>query len=136
MDAYADRFHTAMGQLKRKMVQEFTSRLEAGLTYPQFFLLHFIQDKGSCKASELAERMEVKPSAITVMIDRLVNNGYVVRCPDESDRRVYRIELTEKGRQMLDEKNEIRKEIARRYLSKLDAGEAERFLQTLEKLAK
>lgn len=136
LDIYVERFHSAMESLKRKMIQEFSSRLEFGLTPPQFFMLRMIQDKGPCKATVLADELEVKPSAITVMIDRLVNHGLVERAQDETDRRAYFIRLTEKGQQVLADMNAIRKEIASRYFTKIDSEEAEQFLRTLEKLAK
>ncbi|OES44608.1 hypothetical protein BA724_10105 [Domibacillus iocasae] len=30
-------------------------------------MLHFIEEKGKCKLTQLAERLDVKPSAITVI---------------------------------------------------------------------
>ncbi|TNJ66932.1 MarR family transcriptional regulator [Paenibacillus hemerocallicola] len=133
---YVDRFHSAMESFKRKIVQEFSGRLQYGLTMPQFFMLHMIRDKGPCKATALAEQMEVKPSAITVMIDRLVNHGFVERSHDERDRRIVLIRLTEQGKQALVQMNQIRAEIASRYFDKIDKDEAEQFLNILEKLAK
>jgi DNA-binding MarR family transcriptional regulator len=133
---YVDRFHSAMESFKRKIVQEFSGRLQYGLTMPQFFMLHMIRDKGPCKATALAEQMEVKPSAITVMIDRLVNHGFVERSHDERDRRIVLIRLTEQGKQVLVQMNQIRAEIASRYFDKIDKDEAEQFLNILEKLAK
>lgn len=133
---YVDRFHSAMESFKRKIVQEFSGRLQYGLTMPQFFMLHMIRDKGPCKATALAEQMEVKPSAITVMIDRLVNHGFVERSHDERDRRIVLIRLTEQGKQVLVQMNQIRAEIASRYFDKIDKVEAEQFLNILEKLAK
>ncbi len=41
--------------------------------------------------------MYVKPSAITVMIDRLIDQELVERYHDKDDRRVVVIELTKKG---------------------------------------
>ncbi|MDF2720148.1 MAG: MarR family transcriptional regulator [Paenibacillus sp.] len=135
-EGYVDRFHSAMESFKRKMIQEFSSKLQFGLTPPQFFMLHMIREKGPCKATLLAEQMEVKPSAITVMIDRLVNHGLVERRHDDKDRRVVLIQLTEQGRQALIQMDRIRREIAGRYFDKIDPQEAEQLLNILEKLTK
>ncbi|GAA3408728.1 MarR family winged helix-turn-helix transcriptional regulator [Paenibacillus hodogayensis] len=135
-ETYVERFHTAMESFRRKMLQEFSSQVTFGLTPPQFFLLHLIKEKGPCKATVLAEQTEVKPSAITVMIDRLVNHGYVERSHDTKDRRVVLIQLTDQGKQVLEQMERIRRQMVQRLFDKIEPQEAEYFLNILEKLVK
>ena len=49
---------------------------------------------------ELSSALSVPMSTATRMIDWFVNNGYVQRLPDPEDRRVVRVALTDKGRQL------------------------------------
>lgn len=47
-----------------------------GVTPAQLFVLASLKKHGSLKVSEIAERMEVKPSAVTLMADRLEQKSY------------------------------------------------------------
>lgn len=42
---------------------------------------------GALTASQLAERLTMKPSAVTALVDRLVKAGYAERVADTADRR-------------------------------------------------
>lgn len=53
------------------------------------------------RMADLAERLEVVPRAVTTLVDALEANGAVRRVPDQSNRRVTRIELTDEGRSTL-----------------------------------
>ncbi|GIP40374.1 MarR family transcriptional regulator [Paenibacillus sp. J31TS4] len=132
-DTYSQRFQMALFTLLKRIGPEQHANL--GVTGPQFYILMCLHREGSCKASRLAELMEVKPSAITVMIDRLVSHGLVIREADEQDRRVVLIGLTEKGRQVLEQVKEKREEIVTQHLSCLEPDELHAFIQSFEKVA-
>lgn len=52
---------------------------------------------------ELAEKMQVKPSTLNVMIGRMEKNGYIEKKQDEKDSRKSRIYFTEKGRSICED---------------------------------
>jgi DNA-binding MarR family transcriptional regulator len=52
---------------------------------------------GVCYASTLATARQMRISAITPVIDALVNRGWVTRAPETGDRRRIRLELTPAG---------------------------------------
>jgi DNA-binding MarR family transcriptional regulator len=52
---------------------------------------------------ELASALHVGPSAITPLVDRLVEAGYATRAPDHHDRRVIRLQATEQGTAALEQ---------------------------------
>jgi len=67
----------------------------------------FILDKvGKSPMSELGKFLLVSKPNITFHVDRLVQDGLVKRIPDESDRRVIYIHLTDKGKQFVQRKKE------------------------------
>ncbi|GED34845.1 MULTISPECIES: MarR family winged helix-turn-helix transcriptional regulator [Brevibacillus] len=107
-----------------------------GLTGPQFYILHQLDQKGKCTVGELAESMAVKPSAITAMIDRLDKHEFVVRDRDENDRRVVHIRLTASGIETLNQVKAHRLEILQHYLSHLSPEELESLIHVFEKMAK
>ncbi|MEE8440536.1 MAG: MarR family transcriptional regulator [Spirochaetia bacterium] len=63
-------------------------------------LLH-LRQIGSCAVSDISEDLGVTNAAVSQMLDRLVQNGLVLREEDPKDRRAKRIELTPRGRQVM-----------------------------------
>lgn len=129
------RFENGFWATFRKLGPELTEQADGKLTGQQYFVLHFLSSKGVCKVTDLAEKMKVKPSASTVMIDRLVKNEYVHRRHDDKDRRVVLIQLTDKGEKALQKMIQLRQEVIGRYFSEIDSVKLEVFLEVLEQIA-
>ncbi|WP_411832790.1 MarR family transcriptional regulator [Paenibacillus dokdonensis] len=66
-------------------LDQLIGQLDVGVTPSQYYLLGAIQEKEPCSISSLAKKMDVTPSAITVMLDRLVQSKFVSRYHDEKD---------------------------------------------------
>jgi DNA-binding MarR family transcriptional regulator len=62
---------------------------------------------GADSASELGRRMAVSKQAAAKTIAVLEERGYVARSPDAGDRRRMRLEVTDRGRALLDDGEEI-----------------------------
>ncbi|MCL6547448.1 MAG: MarR family transcriptional regulator [Alicyclobacillus sp.] len=135
IDAATRRFERSLHILMQHLGPHLIQRMPFGLTPGQLFMLYFVRQERRCSVSKLAEKMEVSPSAITVMLDRLENHGLVKRTRDQADRRVVVVELTEAGEQRLDQVLQARRRIVRHCLSHVGSGELEPFLRTLEALA-
>ncbi|MGD8189362.1 MarR family winged helix-turn-helix transcriptional regulator [Brevibacillus ginsengisoli] len=135
LEGQIKRFETGFMTTFRKIGPELTEKADTKLTGQQFFVLYFLFNKGVCKVTDLAEKMKVKPSASTVMIDRLVKNDYVHRRHDDKDRRVVLISLTQKGEQALQEMLVLRRQVIGRYLSEIDPMKLDIFLDVLEQIA-
>lgn len=132
---YAGRFHKTMAETNRKVISWISASLEDGLTIQQYFILQQFADDERMTSSLLAERMEVKPSAITVIIDRLVQNGFVERFADPGDRRVTLLKLTEKGVAALEKVRNQFLDVTARLLAVLDESEVETFIRSFERIA-
>ncbi|MDV7765686.1 MarR family transcriptional regulator [Peribacillus sp. CSMR9] len=89
------RIRKKLGAIVAKNLQPY------GLTSPQFFILLILKKEGVIKSTQLADFLTVKPSAITVFVDKLVEMDYVKRQPSEKDRRVINLELKEAGQEIL-----------------------------------
>ena len=83
----------------------------------------------------LAEVLNVKPSAITVMLERLVQHGLVSRVQDTRDRRAVAVTLTEEGENVLKKARENSKTILRKYAALLDDYELQALNSILHKFA-
>ena len=68
--------------------------MDVELTMPQFRALVMIRRWGPQSGRELARKLHVTPGTLVPLIDRLEEQGYVRRVPDQEDRRLTWIELT------------------------------------------
>ncbi len=134
LEKYMERLQRVFMITMRRMGKEMLE-CEPKLTGPQFYILQFLDRKGKCTVSELAEEMSVKPSAITAMIDRLYKQDFVFRDRDERDRRVVFIQISEVGKKVMLEFSAKRKQIVKKYLSRLNQEEIESFVSIYEKLS-
>lgn len=74
-----------------------------GLTMTEAGMLSFLAEHGSLTQRELADRLQITPAPCGVAIDGLVKRGLVERRSDPTDRRVWRIVLTEAAVPVLQE---------------------------------
>jgi DNA-binding MarR family transcriptional regulator len=107
---------------------------DTDLTLRQLRTLRYIQEKGTVRASDLADEFNVTPATITAQIDRLVKTGWLERVNSEEDRRAINIALTKLAQKNL-------KKITQDNLDKLDwvfdplnKGEQDQLLKILEKI--
>src|SRR5262245_55639032 len=132
---HIDKIQALTFAIGKKMQTELLEQMQAsGLTPPQFYILKILDHYGASRATQLAEKMYVKPSAITVTIDRLIDHGLVERYHDNNDRRVVVIELTKKGKATVEEAMAARNEHIAKYFSQLELQEREDLLRLFEKL--
>lgn len=135
VEGYGERFETALFLILQNLGgPRLIKRANIELTPGQVYMLRFIQREVQCNPSKLAEHMEVSPSAVTIMLDRLENHGYVERKRDTEDRRVVTAALTKAGEAALNEIHQFRRRITEYCLAKLQADELGRFVNTLEEL--
>ena len=71
---------------------------ELGLYRGQPPVLHALWEREGLTHSELADLLQVQPATITKMIQRMERTGFVQRRSDPEDQRVSRVYLTETGR--------------------------------------
>lgn len=72
-----------------------------GLSMPQFGILMQLHYRHNCGVSDLSERFDITNAAASQLVDKLVQSGLIQREEDPNDRRAKRLNLTEKGRQLI-----------------------------------
>ena len=83
----------------RRVVYD-TGLKPAGVTRSQGWVLAYLSREDGQPQSELAAELDLGKVALGGLIDRLEASGMVERKPDAQDRRVKRIFLTSKGREV------------------------------------
>jgi MarR family transcriptional regulator, organic hydroperoxide resistance regulator len=61
-------------------------------------VLRVLMDEDGLKSSEVADRAWSSPGTVTAVVNTLARDGFVERKPDEADRRIVRLYLTDQGR--------------------------------------
>lgn len=79
-----------------------------GLSMPQFSILMQLHHKGACGMSDISERFEITPAAASQLVDKLVQSGFVEREEAPHDRRAKLLNLTDKGRELVQQGHEER----------------------------
>jgi len=89
------------------------------LTLPQLKSLMLLAVNGSASGQELSAALGVSLATTTGIVDRLVAQGLVTRGEDPLDRRVRRVELSPRGRDLMDRIVTAGTEHLQRILSRL-----------------
>jgi transglutaminase-like putative cysteine protease/DNA-binding MarR family transcriptional regulator len=64
-------------------------------------VLRVLLDEDGLKSSEVADRAWSSPGTVTAVVNTLVRDGFVERKPDEADRRIVRLSITDQGRAVI-----------------------------------
>jgi len=104
------------------------------VTTSQMVTLMRIYEKTTTRVGSLSKEMRVSAPTITGVIDRLVRNGYLKRTHDKIDRRAVNVELTDKGKSLVEQMlSEINKRWYR-ILIHLSQEERENYLRILRRI--
>lgn len=107
---------------------------ESGLTMPQIGALFRIFHKGNVAVSDIGEELGITRAAASQLLERLVQQGLILRSEDPVDRRMKQIVLTSKGHQVLQESISARQSWFEHLASALSASEKEQVTAALELL--
>ncbi|MDN4076099.1 MarR family winged helix-turn-helix transcriptional regulator [Fictibacillus terranigra] len=129
------RYEAASFTVNKRFGSLVKEKLQDVLTIDQQMTLSYIKRFGSCTTTELAEAFCVNKSAITAIVTRLNEKGYIHRDRDEKDRRIVYLRLTEEGEKVFQWADEKVFEVVSPYLKIFSEEEIETFLKLYEKLA-
>ena len=93
------------------------------LTIGQLKCLFFISNLGSTNSKALADALDVTPTNVTGIVDRLVKQGLVSRKEDPQDRRVLVLKATKKGKELVFSLRERRTSGFSRVLTNMNKDE-------------
>ena len=139
MDKSLREFGQEMSHFMPKFLREFLKRQHRALasgeiTVPQMIILNILKEKNRCMMSEIAKFLSVTTSAATGLVDRMVKSNLIKRTADKKDRRIIKIEMTAKGRRIIDGIQNRRYEMMMDIFGKLEPVERKRYLSTVKKI--
>ena len=105
-----------------------------GLTLPQMHTIEILGVHQGLRMKELAQKMGVTTGTLTVLVDRLVDKGIVVRIPHATDRRSSVVALTRKGEARFAEHHKLHLALTSEIADALGPDDAPRFSDMLRRV--
>jgi DNA-binding MarR family transcriptional regulator len=118
-----------------KTSQETLLKIYKNLTIAEASAIYAIGPDEPKTMKQIAETLGVAVSTPTRTIDRLLEKGFINRTVGEKDRRQLLIELTPKGKELLEDIDKENLEITRKMLKGLSDEEIETFKKILSKIS-
>jgi len=125
-------FGFLLNDVARLMRTVYDRRVKSlGLTRSQWWVLNHLFRGDGVTQTELAETLEIEKPTLWRLLDRLEAKGWVRREDDATDRRAWRVYLTDEVGPAMRELRAVAAELRRDALAGLSAAERERFVDTL-----
>lgn len=129
-------FFESLQRLMRMMRQSRPWEVDGlSITRVQRFILSTLTTQGPCTIGQLAERLDVRPSTMSTMVDRLELAHLVRRKTSPDDARVKIVELTDEGSAIVESvRSTIMRELADSF-TQLTEAEQHTFIELVRKLS-
>jgi DNA-binding MarR family transcriptional regulator len=125
-ETFINAFGEGMEALMQKTMRRFLRHArESGLSMSHIGAIFHTHRFGSCGVTEIGEHLGMSSAAASQMLERLVQQDLVKRTEDPDDRRVKRIELTDKSKHILEEGLRVRQTWLKDLARSLDENERE-----------
>lgn len=124
----AERLHSAAIRLLRRVR---VADSEIGLSAPKLSALSVLAFGGAMRLTDLAAAEQVRAPTMSKLVAELEAEGLAAKRADAADKRSIKIEVTAKGRALMEEGRKRRLVLLRRRLGRFTAAE----LQVLDKAA-
>jgi DNA-binding MarR family transcriptional regulator len=98
-------------------------------------LMRILAAHSGASSRELADMMDIRPSSLTEMLNKLEESGLVVRTRDEKDMRVVRVSISELGAEELKRHKEAKRQYIDILAEGLDVAEQKVFCELCDRLA-
>jgi len=105
-----------------------------GLTQAEFRCLRLFGSDESLNNKTIAERMNLSPSRLTRIIDGLVKKRYIRRNIDSNDRRNMKVNLSTKGKALVQQLNKAYVDIHEEILLDIDSSQHEQLIVAMTHL--
>lgn len=131
----ARRIAAIIQDCQRKIAARLSSELAKGhITIPQYQAILVLKKEEEVSMSEMAEHLCITTAAATSLVDHLVKQKLVERRRSVKDRRVVRVSLTPRGREVLDGVKDEMYRLILSVMEKLAPRERRTWVELYEKI--
>ena len=126
-----------IGLLQTKANRVFRNELsdtlkEFDLSLPEWILLGTLFDQDNLRFLDIAKLLDIDPPFVTALVDKLVKKELVERAENEKDRRVKKILLTQKGRILIPEVEELLKKRVKKIYKNIPSQDLSIYMRILD----
>ncbi|WP_379969005.1 MarR family winged helix-turn-helix transcriptional regulator [Ectobacillus sp. sgz5001026] len=107
-----------------------------GLNPTEFAVLEILYHKGTLALQQIGDKILITSGSITYVVDKLEKKKLVKRNPCKEDRRVIYAELTDAGKQLMDDIFPSHELLLHESLTMLNSEEKDQLLTLLKKVGK
>lgn len=132
---YIHRYQLAFQSIYRSVNSMMKEHVHTDITTDQFTVLQFIHQQEKVTSTQISQAMGVRRSAITALVNRLVERAFVQRERNKKDRRIVYLTLTETGTHVVKETENAIHLYLTDKLTHFSIEDIEGFLLSIEKLA-
>lgn len=97
-------------------------------------LMYLARQEQIPSQKQIADRFEISPAAVAVMLKKLENGGYVERKPSQADNRFNEISITPKGREVVEQSRQTFDAIDQIMFRQVDEDKIDALIDTLEQI--
>ncbi|CEP77369.1 MAG: MarR family transcriptional regulator [Defluviitoga tunisiensis] len=126
-----------------KLIREICSKIKSegrkvlkdfDISPAQFDVMQIIYFRGPKMLSDISKRLGITKSTTTGIVSRLETMGYLTKEKSPEDRRVYMVNITQKGKNIIEEVIETRVKLIEKVYNKL--GDKVRTIEILNEINK
>ncbi|MFF5994748.1 MarR family transcriptional regulator [Lysinibacillus sp. KU-BSD001] len=132
-NTYIEQINVLQNELIVQLASKYESRLDNQLTAKQVLLLELIQSNVSTTKA-LAQHLHVSNSAVSQLLNKLEERGYISRNINPDNRREIKLALAQKGEAYFTSAEKLQQEMNERVYGKLSLEDLQQLLMILEKL--
>ena len=129
VELFQDAFWAAKRAIAEATEREFA---RYGLRAGQQFILRCLWAEDGLTPGEIARRLELSVPTVTKATARMEAAGLLVRHPDAEDRRLVRLNLTQRGAALRNKIDRASQRLSERALASLSAEECDELVRLLE----
>jgi DNA-binding MarR family transcriptional regulator len=108
---------------------------DAGLTAPQLIILRCIEAEPGISPKQVAIQVNLSQGTITTILDRLQSRELIIRKRSELDRRSWQLNITRKGKTLLDQApTPLQQDFIERF-NALQTWEQQQILTSVQRIA-
>lgn len=110
---------------------------EIGMPQTAFDILMFLANNPSCNtAGDIVEIRRLKANLVSINVDKLVKEGFLIRKDDAADRRRVILVCTKKADPVIQKGRKMQKQLYEQILSGISQKELDSMHATMEKMIK
>ncbi len=125
-----------LGEITKKFQTELLTGELKVYTLRQIYYVELIDKQEGISVSEISKKFDVKKSTVSIAINQLIELGIVTKIQSRTDKRIYFLKLTQKGKDIMKIHKQAHKNTIKKLLMILDQNEVDNFIKIVDKVSK